>query len=170
MKVARVGIALILLSLTTAKADIHPTYYKAVQDFEQQNYSAALLAFNELLQAFPDGKESYFNRGLCLYKAGKYAEAILDLDESLQRDSLLTAALFLKAMSYENAAQTARSVEVLKQLYEQDHLYPTVQQRIQNYHLSVVVSTKWYYMVMMAIITIALIAMLVSLLSSNKRG
>lgn len=168
MKVTHGLFTLILLSLTTAKADIHPTYFRAVQEFEQQNYSNALLVFNELLQEFPDSKESYFNRGLCLYKSGKYAEAILDFDESLQRDSLLTAALFLKAMSYENAAQTDKSVEVLNLLYKQDNLYPTLQQRIQNYRLAVVVSSKWYYMVIMAIIAIALIALLVSLLSSKR--
>lgn len=170
MKVTRVFLTLILLSLTTAKADIHPTYLRAVQDFEQQNYNNALWSFNELLQEFPDGKESYFNRGLCLYKAGKYSEAILDLEESLQRDSLLADALFLKAMSYENTAQPGKAMNVLNLLCISDNSYPSVQQRIQNHRLAVVVSSKWYYMVIMAIIAIALVALLVSLLSSNKRG
>jgi hypothetical protein len=65
--------------------------------------------FNQLIQEFPERKEGYFNRGLCLYKTEQYSEAILDLGTCLQMDSVFSLASVLTAPLSATKRKPARS-------------------------------------------------------------
>lgn len=161
-------IAFGILSFTGTKAELHPLYTSAEMYFKAQEYDSALVLFNQLIQQFPDRKEGYFNRGLCLYKTEKYSEALLDFSDCLLMDSTFSVARFLSAMCQQQIGDWELALQSFGKISEPDATIFNTRQRIKNYHLSVYISTRWYYMIAMALIFILLIATAISLFSGAK--
>ncbi|MCS6934226.1 MAG: tetratricopeptide repeat protein [Chitinophagales bacterium] len=145
-----------------SQQNYHPVYFRAMEFYECGCYRNALTYFNELLSIFPEQKEVYFNRGLCLYKSGRYAEAALDMDEVLRCDSTHAEARMVKLLCREKSGDFKESIQLLTELKIKG-MYPLdVQHRSRNYRLSSMICNKWYYMIIMAVIAIMLIAVIVS--------
>lgn len=161
-------IAFGLLSFTLTKAELHPLYSSADRHFKAQEYDSALVLFNQMIQQFPDRKEGYFNRGLCLYKTEKYSEALLDFNDCLLLDSTLSVALFLTGRCRQQTGDWELALQSFGKISEPDATIFNTRQRIKNYHLSVYIATRWYYMIAMALLFILLIATVVSLFSGVK--
>ena len=151
------------------EAENHPLFAAAEIQFNQKNYEAALVGFNQLLQEFPEKKECYFNRGLCLYKAEKFSEAIFDFDESISMDSALADAQLMKGFSLEKRGDLKEAMAVYKNFPESNTNHTLLNRRIKNYQLAVIVSSKWYYMIAMMLVVILLMAVVVKT-SSYRKG
>lgn len=135
----------------------HPLSLQADQQFEQREYDAALVTYNQLIQEFPERKEGYFNRGLCLYKTEKYSEAIFDFDEAFKIDSLLTDAQVLKAFSLEKQGDQQAAMFLFQNLFDQHTMPALLNRRIKNHELAVMLSSKWYYMIALALLLFLLV-------------
>lgn len=161
-------ITILLVSSGLSDAEVHPLSASAEKQFQSNDYEAALLSYNQLIQEFPDRKEGYFNRGLCLYKTDKYSEAILDFNDCLQMDSDLVAASFLKAMSLQKRGDIGEAMNLLGGIVEGDATIYSVAKRIKNYRLAVYLSTRWYYMLAMSLVLILLMILVINIFSSKK--
>ncbi|MFN8321454.1 MAG: tetratricopeptide repeat protein [Chitinophagales bacterium] len=161
-------ITILLISSGLSDAEVHPLSSLIEKQIKSNNYESALLSCNQLIQEFPDRKEGYFNRGLCLYKTDKYSEAILDFNDCLQVDSELVAARFLKAMSLQKRGDLLEAMNVLEGIMQSDATIYSVSKRIKNYQLAVYLSTRWYYMLAMGLILILLMILVINIFSSRK--
>ena len=161
-------ITILLISSGLSDAEVHPLSALIEKQIKGNNYEAALLSCNQLIQEFPDRKEGYFNRGLCLYKTDKYSEAILDFNDCLQVDSELVAARFLKAMSLQKRGDLPEAMNVFEEIMQSDATIYSVSKRIKNYQLAVYLSTRWYYMLAMSLILILLMILVINIFSSKK--
>lgn len=136
----------------------HPLSAEGDRQFNQQHFDSALICYNQLIQEFPDRKEGYFNRGLCLYKTDKFSEAIFDLDEAFRMDSSLTDAKLLKGFSLEKRGDLNEAMMLFGNVALQNTMHTLLDRRIKNYQLAVMISSKWYYMLMMALLLIIVVA------------
>ena len=152
-----------------SEAEISPLFTEANQQFEHQQYDSALGNFNLLLQQNPEQKESYFNRGLCLYYTEKFNEAILDFNECLLLDSVFDEAQFLKGLSLQKTGELKAAMYEYQNIHERNTAYGLLDKRIKNYRFAVYLSTRWYYMIVMAVLLLLLITLVVNL-SSSKKG
>ncbi len=141
-----------------SEAEIHPLSAEGDRLFNQQHFDSALICYNQLIQEFPDRKEGYFNRGLCLYKTEKFSEAIFDLDEAFRIDSSLTDAQLLKGFSLEKRGDLNEAMMLFGSVDLQNTMHTLLNRRIKNYQLAVMISSKWYYMLMMALLLIIVVA------------
>ncbi len=159
----------VVLLPVLSEAEIHPLFTEASQQFENKQYDSALTNFNQLLQQYPEKKESYFNRGLCLYSTEKFSEAILDFNECLTLDSVFDDAQFLKGMSLQKSGELKAAMHEYSNIHERNTGYDLLDKRIKNYRFAVYLSTRWYYMIMMAVLLLLLITLVVGI-SSSKKG
>jgi tetratricopeptide (TPR) repeat protein len=74
------------------------------------------MLFNQLIQEFPERKEGYFNRGLCLYKTEKYSEAVLDLGTCLQMDSVFSLARVLKGLCLQRSGNLQEAMQTYSEI------------------------------------------------------
>lgn len=151
-----------------AEAEIHPLSLAGDNLFSQNNFDSALICYNQLLQEFPEKKECYFNRGLCLYKQEKFSEAILDFDECLTLDSTFLTAEFLKGISLEKSGSLKEAMAAFTLVSTKDATIFDAAKRIKNYELAVFISKNWNLMIAMAVILILLVALATNVLSSKK--
>lgn len=158
----------LLFSSATAEAEEHPVSAAASKQFEYKEYDAALLSYNQLIQEFPERKEGYFNRGLCLYKTDKFSEAILDFSSALQIDSTLVSASFLSGRCLEKRGDVKEAMQLFGGIPKEDALIFSIPKRIKNYELAVFVSSYWYYMMAVVFIVIALIALATTTISDKN--
>ena len=150
------------------EAEIHPLSAEGDLQFSQNNFDSALICYNQLLQVFPEKKECYFNRGLCLYKTEKFSEAILDFDECLSQDTAFLIAEFLKGISLQKSGSLKEAMSEFTLLSMKDATIFNVAKRINNYQLAVFISKNWNLMIAMAVILILLVALATNVLSSKK--
>ena len=158
----------LLLTSATAEAEEHPLSSTASKQFEYKEYDAALLSYNQLIQEFPERKEGYFNRGLCLYKTDKFSEAFLDFSSALQIDSALVPASFLSARCLQRRGDLTEAMQVFRGIPKEDALIFSIPKRIKNYELAVFVSSYWYYMMAVVFIVIALTALAATTISGKN--
>lgn len=136
--------------------------------FDEKDYNAALVTYNLLIQEFPERKEGYFNRALCLYKTEKYAESIFDFEESFALDTLLREARLMKGFAFEKQGNLKEAMSVYESLLITDATLFPLKERIKNYHTAVFISKSWYYMVAIFLVVIILIAVVAKSLSYRK--
>ncbi|MBK7147740.1 MAG: tetratricopeptide repeat protein [Bacteroidetes bacterium] len=158
----------LLVSFIHVEAKVHPLFAAANRQYQEQQYDSALLLFNQLIQQYPDSHQGYFNRGLCLYKTEKYSEALLDLHDCLLLDSTFMLARFVEAMCWQHTGRWEQAMQSFGSITEPEATLLSTRQRIKNYHLSVYIATRWYYIIAMALIFILLIATVISLFSAAK--
>ncbi len=158
----------LLFSFIHVEAEVHPLFAAANKQYQEQQYDSALMLFNQLIQEFPERKEGYFNRGLCLYKTEKYSEAVLDLGTCLQMDSVFSLARLLKGLCLQQSGNLQEAMQTYSEISGDDARLFSTQKRVKNYNLSVYLATRWYYMVAMAISIILLVLVWISMLSRKK--
>jgi tetratricopeptide (TPR) repeat protein len=162
-------VLLALINSSQIDAEVHPLSATALTQFENAEYDLALSNYNELIQQFPDKKEGYFNRGLCLYKLEKYSEAIADFSDCLMKDSTLEAVRFLTGMSLLKKGSVTEGIAELEKIPQDDPTISYAQKRIKNYRLAVYIGTRWYYMIAMALVLILLMALVANVAAAKKR-
>lgn len=158
----------LLLSFIQVEAEVHPLFAAANEQYQQRQYDSALVLFNQLIQEFPERKEGYFNRGLCLYKTEQYSEAILDLGTCLQMDTFFSVAFFLRGLCEQQSGNLEQAMQTFSEISGDEARLFSTQKRLNNYHLSVYLATRWYYMVAMAMSLIVLITVLISMLTKKN--
>ncbi len=158
----------LLFSFIHVEAEVHPLFAAANKQYQEQQYDSALVLFNQLIQEFPERKEGYFNRGLCLYKTEKYSEAVLDLGTCLQMDSVFSLARLLKGLCLQQSGNLQEAMQTYSEISGDDARLFSTQKRVKNYNLSVYLATRWYYMVAMGLIFILLIVTVISFFSEAK--
>lgn len=163
-------IAICTLSVVNLKAGLHPLYVTAEKLYNEQHFDSALMYFNELTQLYPQSKEPYFNRGLCLYKSERYAEAVLDLNECLQYDSSLSVALYLKGICQQQTGELSEGIATFNKINGSDATIFSVNERIKKYKLAVYISTRWYYMVLLAFLSVMFLALIVNMATRAKNN
>lgn len=141
------------------KAEEHPLSVSGQSAFEAKNYESALIFYNQLIQAFPEREEGYFNRGLCLYNQEKYSEALFDFDQAITLDTLLSEAKLMKGFSMEKRGDIEEAMTQYA-ILSNDRLneFP-LQSRIKNYHLSVFISKSWYYLLSLFLVSVLFIVL-----------
>ncbi len=161
---------LLLLSLLPlfSEAELHPLFIEGNRQFANEQYDSALVNFNLLIQDCPDKKEAYFDRGLCLYKAQRYSEAMLDFDLCLGMDSAMYEARVLQALSLQKTGRLQAAIGQYEWIEEHTTGYSLLNKRIKNYHLAVFIANKWYYMIAMAVIVLVLMVLGAGIVSGRK--
>lgn len=151
------------------QSEIPPVSLDADRQFTTGQFDSALISYRLFIQQFPEQKEGYFNRGLCLYKLGKYSEAILDFDQCLRIDSSFSEGHLLRGLSLEKRGDWKDALTEYEGLSSQDTYSALLERRIKIYRISVILSKNWYYMIAMMLLVILLMAVGVKSVS-YKRG
>lgn len=151
-----------------SEAELHPLFIEGNRQFANEQYDSALVSFNQLVQDCPEVKEAYFDRGLCLYKAQRYSEAMLDFDLCLGMDSTMYDAAFLKSLSLQKTGSLKAAIGGFIWIQHRTTGYDLLNKRIKNYHLAVLIANKWYYMIAMAVIVLVLMVLGAGLLSGKR--
>lgn len=149
-------------------AETAPIATEADAQFNAGNYDAAFENYNRLVQQNPDRKEYYFNRGLCLYKTGKFEQAIADFNQSLLLDTGFAQAKLMRALALEKQGNIKAAITAYKGIEEDDTINSLLNRRIKNYQLAVWLSNKWYYMVAIMLVVILLMAVVAKSVSYKK--
>jgi tetratricopeptide (TPR) repeat protein len=140
---------------------------------------SALLLSSILLKAQTDSipsapilqsptKEEFYNRGLVLYKAQQFADAILTSDSCLALDSSYTDARYIKAISFEKAGDFQKALNEFERIKKEKPDYPNLDKRIKGYYFTVYLSKYWYYMLTMLLLTVLIITLVVKTVSFRK--
>ena len=167
MKIGWLITALLIFSVS-AEAEIHPLSLLGDQQFANKQFELALISYNQLIQEFPDKKEGYFNRGLCLYATEKFSEAIFDFDECTGMDSSFSEAQLMKGFALEKRGDLKEAMAEYKNLQSRNTNRTLLDRRIKNYQLAVVVSKSWYYMIAIMLVVILLMAVIVKSIAYRK--
>ncbi|HLP49619.1 MAG TPA: tetratricopeptide repeat protein [Chitinophagales bacterium] len=161
---------IVLLFFLSAGAEVqdHPLSVQAQQQFDEGKFEDAVSSYTQLADTFPDAKEPYYNRGLCLYELKQYNKALADFDKALAIDSSLTDAKYMRALSLEGNGNVKEAVIEYEKLSEGDTKYTLLNKRIKSYRLSVILSKNWYYMIAMMLVVILLMAVVAKSYSYRK--
>jgi tetratricopeptide (TPR) repeat protein len=91
-------IVLIFLSCSGQnKKDASDFFLKANHSFVQKNYTEALRLYDEAISKNPDFSDAYLNKGLCLLKLNKPADAYEVLTQAINIDPTLVQANLVRA-------------------------------------------------------------------------
>lgn len=83
-----------------------------------QNYRVAYQDFNQAIQnAQPPTPELYFFRGLCLYKMGRYTQALEDCKQAYRDENIKGAAMFLQGAANKALQNTAQACQDWQQAH-----------------------------------------------------
>lgn len=128
--------------------------------FNSKQYDSALACLKQLQQDSPT-KENLFDRGLCYYQLKNYPRAIAQFDTCLAIDSAFKEAWWMLASACEQNGNYKKAQTIYRMLNTKYGGYKDSQKRVLYYHLSVIISTKWYYMlaiIFLVIIFVTLVA------------
>ena len=122
---------LYLISGETAKAKEHldvahridplsqeTLFYRAFFQYRTENFSDALLLFDEILKNNPQNIPAYIVRGYCLLKSGQFNEAISFLENIPKEIVIHNERLGLLSLAYIYKNDAEKSEEYFNQLYE----------------------------------------------------
>lgn len=113
-------------------------------------------------------KAACYNRGLNLYKAEKFPEAVLCFDTCLTFDSSFTDARFIRALSLEKKGDLKEAMMEFERIKKKSPDYDQLDKRIKNYQLTVYLSKNWYYMLAMLFVVILLMAVVVKAIAYKR--
>ena len=146
-----------------AVAQTHPLYNQANNYYQQKKFDSAFIVFNQILIEYPNKKEAYYNRGLCLYHLHKYVQATQDFDACLRLDSGFNDAHYMKALALQRNGNIKPALTEFEKTENKNF-----EQRIKWYQLSVLISKNWYYMVAIMFVIIVLFAVAAKSLDYKK--
>lgn len=168
MKQALLLIVLLFFLSAGAEVQDHPLSVQAQQQFTDGKFEDAVTSYTQLADTFPEAKEPYYNRGLCLYELKQYDKALADFDKALAIDTSLKDAKYMRALSLEGNGNVKEAVIEYEKLSEGDTKYTLLNKRIKSYRLSVILSKNWYYMIAMMLVVILLMAVVAKSYSYRK--
>ena len=129
------------LASAGAQTVLDPLSEEADKAFQNEHFDKALALYNQLIQEFPERKECYFNRGLCLYNLDRQSEAILDFDEAKTIDLNLQEADYMKGLALEKSNRLSEALTLWQQLIP----YFNAEQKAQHIVWAQRWSRQWYY-------------------------
>ena len=142
MKKCAAGLTIFFfLASAGAQTVLHPLSEEADKAFQNEHFDKALALYNQLIQEFPERKEGYFNRGLCLYHLDRQSEAILDFDEAKTIDLNLQEADYMKGLALEKSGRLSDALAIWQQLIP----YFNAEQKAQHIVWAQRWSRQWYY-------------------------
>lgn len=133
-----------------AQTVLHPLSEEADKAFQNEHFDKALALYNQLIQEFPERKEGYFNRGLCLYNLDRQSEAILDFDEAKTIDLNLQEADYMKGLALEKSNRLSEALTLWQQLIP----YFNAEQKAQHIVWAQRWSRQWYYITTLMILLV----------------
>lgn len=139
------------------RAEVNPDYQKGSQQFEENQFDSAIVSFTQLIAAYPDKKEGYFNRGLAYFNTAKYDEAISDFTKCVQIDSVFKEAEYMKARALQEKGSVNEAYTLYSVMNTKYTGYLDLQKRIKTYQLTVLISNNWYYMLAIMFMIIVLL-------------
>lgn len=138
------------LASTGAQSVLDPLSEEADKAFQNEHFDKALALYNQLIQEFPERKECYFNRGLCLYNLDRQSEAILDFDEAKTIDLNLQEADYMKGLALEKSNRLSEALTLWQQLIP----YFNAEQKAQHIVWAQRWSRQWYYITTLMILLV----------------
>lgn len=151
-----VGLLVFFFSLNArAQTILHPLSEEADKAFQNEHFDKALALYNQLIQEFPERKEGYFNRGLCLYHLDRQSEAILDFDEAKTLDLNLQEADYMKGLALEKSGRLSDALALWQQLVP----YFNAKQKAQHIEWTQWISRQWYFAA--SLLTLLLVGIIV---------
>ena len=126
--------------------------------YQAGQYDSALVSYGRIVAENLSNKEAYYNRGLCYYHLGHYAEAKQDFTRCLQIDSVFDDARFIKTITLQQLGDWSASYIEFKRLNTNYTGYNELKKRIQYHLLSVSISRNWYYMIAIMFLFIIVVA------------
>ncbi len=138
------------LASAGAQTVLDPLSEEADKAFQNEHFDKALALYNQLIQEFPERKEGYFNRGLCLYNLDRQLEAILDFDEAKTIDLNLQEADYMKGLALEKSNRLSEALTLWQQLIP----YFNAEQKAQHIVWAQRWSRQWYYITTLMILLV----------------
>jgi len=157
MKKCAAGLTIFFfIALASAQTVVHPLSEEADRAFQNEHFDKALALYNQLIQEFPERKEGYFNRGLCLYHLDRQSEAILDFDEAKTIDLNLQEADYMKGLALEKSGRLSEALHLWQQLIP----YFNAEQQAQHIVWAQWWSRQWYYAVGLFVLLVSGVVLL----------
>jgi len=168
-------VTLILLMPLFLFSEIHPMFQQGLEQYKRGEFDSALGSFNQIIEEYPEHKEGYYNRALCLYQSKKYDEAITGFEQCLKIDSCYTQARWMKAQALQQMGKGKSALTELKNaiiLCEDNNVGVTdinhTGKRIRLYIFAVYISKNWYYMIALTFLFIVLMGVSIKMMAPKK--